>query len=326
MNARPLLVAALFLLPRLAWASPEDDKALATELFAKGVKKLEEGKCDQPKITKPAACEEAREHFARAYEIYPAGLGALRNLAYTERGLGRHASAARHFRELQQKAPQDPNPKRHVWAEFAAKELETLGPLIPHVTIVVPVDHPEMTVTIDDKPLPAGAWGTPIEIDPGAHKIRAEAKDVPPFETELTLAEKESKTVEVKFAAKSAAPPPPPPPPPVEKKEQTARVAPLVVAGVGAVTVVVGLVVGYGAISGKKDACGDGKLCEPGGLEDARSSARWSNIVTGVGAVVLAGGVTWYLLTPTHKDAPSARVAPMVGLGFAGASLSGEFR
>ena len=32
--------------------------------------------------------------------------------------------------------PNDPNPKRHIWAEYATKELETLEPLIPHVSIV----------------------------------------------------------------------------------------------------------------------------------------------------------------------------------------------
>lgn len=326
MNPRSIVIAAVLVLPRVVLASPDDDKALATELFAKGVKKLDEGKCDQPKITDQAACEEAREHFARAYEIYPAGLGALRNLAYTERGLGRTASAARHFRELQQKAPSDPNPKRHIWAEFAAKELEVLGPLIPHLTIVAPADHPEMTVSIDGKPLPAGAWGTAIEIDPGPHKVRAEAKDVAPFETDVTFAERDSKTVEVKFGARDALPPPPPPPQP-KKAEAPSRVAPIVVASVGAATMVVGLALGYRAISAKKDACGDSNLCEPNGLEDARSAARWSNIVTGVGAAVMITGVTWFFLTPTKTEAPAAaRLAPMFGPGFAGASLTGEFR
>ncbi len=315
-----LALVALPALPRAASANPEDDKALATELFAKGVKKMEEGKCDQPQITDKAICDEAREHFTRAYDIYPAGLGALRNLAYVERGLGRLASAARRFRELQQRAPQDPNPKRHIWAEYAMKELETLGPLIPHVTVNAPASA--TSVTIDGKPLPAGAWGTAVEIDPGTHQVHAEGKDVAPFHESITLAEKESKTVTITFGDK-AAPPPPPPPPKVAEKPS--RVAPLVVAGVGGATVIVGLAFGYMAISGKKDACGDTKLCEPAALEDARSAARTSNIVTGVGAAVLVGGVTWYLLTPSAPK-ETARVAPMFGPGFAGAALTGVFQ
>jgi hypothetical protein len=320
-----LLLLALLAIPRVASATPDDDRALATELFAKGVKKMDAGKCDQPKITDPAICEEAREHFTRAYEIYPAGLGALRNLAYVERGLGHYASAARRFRDLQQRAPQDPNPKRHIWAEYATKELEAIGPLIPHVTIHVP---PEATsVTIDGKPLPAGAWGTAVEIDPGSHKVHVEGKGVDPFDHEVTLVEKENKTVTVTFVEKKVDAPPPPPPPVVVDKPS--RVAPLVVAGVGGATVIVGLVFGYMAITGKKDACGDTKLCEPAALEDARSNARTSNIVTGVGAAVLVGGLTWYFLAPSSSSASetkSARVAPVFGPGFAGAALTGVFQ
>lgn len=329
-HSRLLVLAALIALPGRAFASANDDKALATELFAKGVKRMEDGKCDQPKITDEAACGEARELFAHAYEIYPAGLGALRNLAYVERGLGRYASAARHFRELQQKAPQDPNPKRHVWAEFATKELETLEPLVPRVTIVVPVAGEGTTVTIDDKPLPKGAWGTAIEIDPGSHKVHAEANGAEPFDAEITLSEKDTKTVEVTLAAKAIAPEPAPkaplPMPPEKKEERPSRALPLVVAGVGVVTIAAGLVLGYRAISKKSDACGEGKLCEPSGLDDARSAARWSNVVTGVGAIVAATGVTWFLLTPDKREGGSARIAPLVGPGFAGAALSGAFR
>lgn len=323
MNVRSLpIVAALLALPSIALATPDDDKALATELFAKGIKKMEAGKCDQAKIDDRAVCQEARELFTRAYEIYPAGLGALRNLAYVERGLGHTASAARRFRDLQQKAPNDPNPKRHIWAEYATKELETLEPLIPHVSIVC--DRSDAAITIDGKPLPAGAWGTSVEIDPGEHKIHGDAKEAAPFDATIVLAEKETKTVTVTFAR--AAPPPPPPPPEEPKSSSNRRVLPLVVAGAGAVTVIVGLAFGYSAITKKSDACGDGKLCEPVGLEDARSSARTSNIVTGIGAAVLVGGVAWYLLTPSAEAPKTAHVVPLLGRDVAGAAFVGVFQ
>jgi len=301
-----------------ARAGEDENKALATELFAKGNKKLEVGKCDQNKIGDRATCEEAREDFQKAYDIYPQGLGALRNLAYVERGLGRLASAARRFRELQQKAPNDPNPKRHVWAEYATKELEVIEPRIPHLTVQAPADAPTgLAITIDGKPLPQPAWGTAVEIDPGSHKVHAEGAGVAPFDAELALAEKENKTVSVVFTK-----PAPPPPPPDEKPKTSPRIAPLVVAGVGAVTVLVGLGFGYAAISGKQDACGDTKLCDREGLEDARSYAVTSNIVTGIGAALLVGGGAWYFLTPASpSNTTGVRVVPFAG----GAALVGRF-
>jgi len=295
-----------------------DNKDLATELFAKGNKLLEAGKCDQATIGDRATCEEARDNFQKAYEIYPQGLGALRNLAYVERGLGRYASAARRFRELQQKAPNDPNPKRHVWAEYATKELEVIEPLIPHLTVKAPDDAPAgLAITVDGKPLPQPAWGTSVEIDPGPHKVHAEGAGVTPFDESVTLAKKENKTVAVVFTKAVVTPPP------IEQpKPAPSRTVPLIVAGAGAVTMIVGLGFGYAAISGKKDACGSGKLCEPEGLDDARSYAVTSNVLTGVGAALLIGGGAWYFLTPNSaQNKTGVNVVPFAG----GAALVGRF-
>ena len=99
-------------------AAEEENKAIATDLFDKAVTKMGQGNCDRedPAVAaKPidvGTCKEARELFKRAYELYPSALGALRNLAFTEKGLGMVASAARSFRELARKAPLDPKPER----------------------------------------------------------------------------------------------------------------------------------------------------------------------------------------------------------------------
>jgi len=309
----------------VAYAEDDNDKALATELFAKGNKKLEQGKCDQAQIGDRATCEEARDHFQKAYDIYPQGLGALRNLAYVERGLGRYASAARRFRELQQKAPNDPNPKRHIWAEYAANELEVIEPLIPHLTVQAPADAPEgMTVALDDRPLPQPVWGTSIEIDPGSHKVHAEGPGVAPFDSNVTLAVKEKKTVAIVFVKSNA--PPVKLPPDDKPAPGPSRIAPLVVVGVGAATMLVGLGFGYAAISAKQDACGGGKLCEPEALSDARSYAVTSNVVTGIGAAVLVGGAAWYLLTPRPTaNNTGIHFVPFAGNGMGGGAILGRF-
>jgi hypothetical protein len=309
-------------LPRMARGGEDQDKVLATDLFEKGIKKMEEGKCDQPTITDLAACNEARDHFRRSYEVYPAGLGALRNLAYVERGLGLYASAARRFRELERKAPNDPNPKRHVWAEFAKKELEVIEPLVPHLTVKPPTPRPEgLSIKLDGAVLPEAVWATSIDVDPGSHTVHAEAKGTAPFDATLAMAEKDDKTVDVAFAA--AAPVAPEAPKPIKRS----YVGPIVLTGVGAAIVIVGLGFGVSAISKRKDACGDATLCEPTKLDEARSAARTSDIVTGVGLAAVAGGVIWMLVAPAPPKEPQkgAVFSPWASMYGAGASATVRF-
>ena len=189
------IVALCILLPLAAAslaarARADDDaganKALATDLFDRGVRKMRAGSCERSPVGDRAACEEARDAFRRSFELYPAGLGALRNLANVEANLGLVASAARAFRELARRAPHDPDPARKMWAEFARQSAEQLAARVPHLQIDIIADHPA-SLTLDDAELPAAAWATPIELDPGPHMVRAEAPDRTPFEASFCL-------------------------------------------------------------------------------------------------------------------------------------------
>jgi len=309
-------------LPQIAAAGEEQDKVLATDLFDKGIKKMEDGKCDQPVIGDAALCNEARDLFRRSYEVYPAGLGALRNLAYVERGLGLLASAARRFRELERKAPQDPNPKRHVWAEYAKKELVDIEPRVPHLTVKPPMPRPDgLVIKLDGSVLPEPVWATSLDVDPGSHTIHAEAKGVAPFDSTVTFAEKDDKSIDVTFAQSAPVDKPPPP------TKSSSHVAPIVLTGVGAAVVIVGLGFGYSAITKRKDACGDGRFCEPNKLDEAKSAARTSNIVTGIGIAAVAGGVLWMLLTPRESkdENKGAIVMPWASMHGGGAWASVRF-
>jgi hypothetical protein len=331
-----LIVLATLLLAPPAWSDDDaQSKSVAKDLFDTGVRKMEEGKCDRSPIANRAACEAARDAFKRAYALYPAGLGALRNLAYVEQNLGLVASAARNFRELTRRAPLDPDPARRLWADFAKKESESLAPRIPHLTIDVPAERPPgMKLTLDGSPLQEAAWGTALEVDPGRHTVRAEAPDHAAFEQSFDLAEREEKRVSVALekrpgapaAADEPAPPPSTPSSPREAPPRKSRILPLVVAGAGAVTVVVGLGLGYLAIQDRKEACGDGHFCEPEQLETGRSRARASTIVTGVGGAVLAGGLVWYFLSGSSKaESTATRVMPSVVPGGASIQAIGSF-
>jgi len=150
----------------------------------------------------------------------------------------------------------------------------------------------------------------------------------------------------------AAAPPPPtttaaatqPPPDSSAHGSGKRSVVPLIVAGAGGVTMIVGLVV-YAKAA--KDVKHYESLCPPGSdgtpycgagadaiaTMEAGNKARTRKIVggvvTGVGAAALAGGLVWYFLQPhgraTTGTLQKPLVRPDVSPGFAGIALSGAF-
>ena len=298
---------------------------MATDLFDRGVRKMAEGKCDQTPIADEVACEDARDALARAFALYPEGLGALRNLANVERGLGKVASAARHFRELARRAPLDPNPARQLWAKFARKEAEALRSRVPHLELKFSGRVPsDLSVVLDGQPLPSAAWNTRIDLDPGAHEVRAEATGHAPSEVDFTLREGEDKTVAIELRPTGVANAAP------TRTDSSAEVpsragvgvGPYLTISAGAAVTASGLGVGYGALRKKKAACGDSKLCEPDGLAAGRRLAHTSTLLTAVGAAALTTGLIWYLVakrrvreTTTLAAGASAHGASMLVTG-----------
>ena len=315
--------AAICPTARAADAS-EENKTIATDLFDKGVKLMEKYHCDDSP-TDQDACEQARDDFKRAYELYPAALGALRNLAYVEKGLGMTASAARDFREVARKAPLDPKPERHQWAEFAKNEVKQLEPRVPHLTVKVPTDRPAgMKVTLDGAPLLEAAWDTQIDVDPGKHEVHAEAPGRLSFDGTISLDDKQTKTLPVSLEIDTTYVAP--------TTQKPSKVGPIVVTTIGAVGVLAGLGLGYASMKKKSDACGGTSVCDPDGLSSGKSLANASTIVTGIGGAALVGGVLWLLLLPSSSAAPAssdkgptASVAPLAGPGIFGLSASGSF-
>ena len=295
----------------------EQDQAIAKDLFDKGVKLMDEGKCDE-KPTDLAKCKEARDAFKRAYDITGA-LGALRNLAYVEKGLGMIASAARDFREVARRAPLDPKPERRKWADFAKEEADALEPRVPHLTVKLVDVVPGTKVTLDGVSLPEAAWNTAVPVDPGAHSVRAEAPGRLSFDGSATLGEKQEKTIAVTLDIETK----------TTETKGPSKVPPLIVAGVGIVGIGVGLGLGYASMKKRDDACDSAKLCDPKGLEDGRSLANTSTIVTGIGAGVLAIGIVWWALTPSsgaRKEGDKATTfAPWASRDGGGLAAFGRF-
>jgi hypothetical protein len=84
-----------------------------------------------------------------------------------------------------------------------------------------------------------------------------------------------------------------------------------------------------------KDVCGGDLSCDnpddlarsQGMVDDARSRATLSTVVTGVGAAALVGGVVLFLTAPRegHGTRTSLRLAPAVGGDRATLVLGGQF-
>ena len=304
--------------------SLDSNRALAADLFDAAVKKMDAGRCDVEGAVDISICNAARDELKRAFAVYPAGLGALRNLAYVERGLHLFASAARDFRELARRAPLDPDPKRRPWADFARKEAESLEPRVPHVTFTLAAPSPpDLVMTLDGSPVPRAAWGAKLDVDPGAHTVRAEAHGYAAFVSSFTLAEGDAQSIAVTLSsdtesAATAAP--------LESPPSRTRVAPIVVMSVGGAAVVTGLILGYVAIDKHKSACGDSQYCEPNELETGRTFAQSSTIVTSAGTAILAGGLLWFFLAPHGEVNSAARfIAPYASHDGAGLRAEGRF-
>lgn len=318
-RALSLGLASVMLVSSLpALAEPtEQEQILAKDLFDKGVRLMDEGKCDD-KPTDLKKCKEARDAFKRAYELTGA-LGALRNLAYTEKGLGLTASAARDFREVARRAPLDPKPERRKWAEFAKAEADALEPRVPHLIVKMVEKVPNAKITLDGVPLPEAGWNTPLPIDPGSHSIRAEAAGRLPYEAVATLNENQDKAISVVLDIDSK---------PVETSKASSKVGPIVMTAVGVVSIGVGLGLGYASMKKRDSSCDANKLCDPDGLASGRSLANTSTIVTGVGAGIAVIGVVWWVLSPSGSPTTAdkaAHVVPYASTDGAGLAAFGRF-
>jgi tetratricopeptide (TPR) repeat protein len=116
---------------------------------------------------------------------------------------------------------------------------------------------------------------------------------------------------------------------------------PWIVIGVGGAAMIVGTL---GIISNKKkvddadEECGGNRnVCSVAVADrgnDARSALNASGVITGAGGLLLGGGIVWYILDGRRVENANqalsarplrARVAPVVGPGVAGLSVSGVF-
>ncbi|HEY8042469.1 MAG TPA: hypothetical protein VIF15_21855 [Polyangiaceae bacterium] len=107
---------------------------------------------------------------------------------------------------------------------------------------------------------------------------------------------------------------------------------PWIVAGAGGVLVVTGvvlLIVGSGDVTSAANACPTRIGCKDSIASqgnDGRTLEAVGGVVTGVGALGVAGGLLWHFLEKPAAPAPAgASLNPVVAPGYAGVSLGGAF-
>ncbi|UQA57844.1 hypothetical protein [Polyangium aurulentum] len=326
----------------------------AAALFEKGVDEMEAGHFD---VACPA--------IAQSQQLDPRP-GTLFTLAECERQAGRIATSVTHYAEyLRQVEGMTPGlKKKHKErAEIAETERKALEPNIPRLVLVLPANAPPgVLVTRDGAEVDAASLGVALPVDPGEHVITSRVPGGPLVEQRVTLAKKETKTLQLEVhapkepaqektpsapAAESAARGLPPTQPATStaqtsspdvtrKPASDTQSIPGWAWGVGlgglaALGVGVGFAVDYGLVrSAVAKDCAGGTCREPGQADPY--IARWNRDV-GLAAtfgtlgavgigVAVIGAVSGRGATGRER---AAAIAPWAAPGAGGVSFSGQF-
>jgi hypothetical protein len=306
---RTLLIAlsiALLVVPALAKPSKQD--------LALAKKAAQEGK----KHEKKGDWEEAREAWQKAVDLNDTP-DARTHLARAEAKLGRLLLAE----EILEKALET---KKISWAakHKANKQLKELDKQIPQLRLEPPADFTGK-IWVNDEETEASALAEPLRLDPGEHKVRAEAEGYKPFSESIVLEEGDRKDLAILMTElpKVVAPPPPAKDEETEKAGGgTQRTLGWVSLAIGGVGLGVGTVFGLQARSTRDDldgACSN-DVCSESDRELYDEGKSQANIAT---AGFIVGGVgiglgTFLLLTAGSDDdaepqADEARIEPVIG-------------
>jgi hypothetical protein len=210
----------------------------------------------------------------------------------------------------------------------AAAMASELRPRVPTlVTRITTQSAAALVVTIDGRKLPEAAIGQPYRVNPGTHEVSAHFEGGDEVKASVSLAERETKTIEL-------APPAPkeiPKPSPLPGEVRSGRsIAPAIVGFVAAGgAVVAGTVTGIVVLSDEKSLennctmttrgwqCGQAQWNKMDEANILATISTISFVVAGAGA---AFGLAWLLLTSESNTTPKrGRIDPVIGPGFVGA-------
>lgn len=232
----------------------------------------------------------------------------------------------------------------------ADQALRALEARIPTLAVAIPPVDPSAHIhaRVDGFELPEAAARLARRTNPGAHVILVKVDGFREARTEVTVKEREQRSVDV-VLEREAAPAPvvvpmapgpvaaPPvvaaaPPPPGRQGEGTAssNSAAWVVLGVGAAGLIVGGISGAIAFADESSARGQctGSACRPAAQGDIDASKTAGDVSTTAfvvgGAAVLTGAVL-YFVRGKHGAAPAPATSTQLLLGPGSVGLAGAF-
>src|SRR4029077_10004982 len=183
-------------------AHADDGAADAKDLFAQGRQLRAHGDCTN-----------AIPLFRRAYEVYPVGLGSLRNLAECQEAIGHFASAHGTWLDLGRALLQHAEPRYAGWAQDAERGAARAASKVATLTVEVtgtppgaaPGDPDGLEVTLNGEALSPSLLGTALERDPGKVLIRVTGRQIgAPREQWVELSEGQVRRVVVDLSVAPA--------------------------------------------------------------------------------------------------------------------------
>lgn len=302
-----LLLAGL-LAPTRAAAQSADPKVVAAQTL------FDEGRALMTEKRFAEACKKLE-----ASQKLDPGAGTLLNLASCYDLNGQTASAWITYKD----AAVASGTRHPDWVAEANEQAAVLEPKLSRLTITVVAPSPGLEVRRDGLVVDPSTFGVPLPVDPGAHTIEASAPGHASFTTKIDIgASKDAQSVTVPALATAS-----------NLSAQT--VVGGVIAGVGGVGVIVGVVFGVIALGKKSDASdpatcnADFTTCTPAGkalVDEAKSAGLVSTVSLVAGGVLAVGGVVFMLTAPHGKEkGPSVQASFGAPGAPWGLSLGGAF-
>ncbi|MEO6776864.1 MAG: tetratricopeptide repeat protein [Kofleriaceae bacterium] len=299
----------------------------ADELFRQGKRLMAEKKFAE-------ACPKLDASFKVDPEI-----GTELNIGRCYEEWGKLATAYRAYTDAHQRAADAKDPRTPKIQALIAK----LDPNVPRLVVRIPegADHAGLRVTIDG--VAVADLSAPQLVDPGPKTIEYGLGSGPRTSRLVRIERGATAEITLELAKPKAAPLPDKlavtaPPPPAAKPASAPtspghgqRVAGVVIAGAGVVTVGVSTYLALAARSNydaalEANCMGMTNACNLQGLTDthaARSEANTATIIGGVGLAAIAAGIVVYVISPdpaamTEHALYLAPAAGGTGLAFGG--------
>lgn len=304
-----MLAAALSGAPRAARAdATAEQRTVAQALFD-----------DARKLMANQKYAEACTKLEESQRLDP-GMGTLLNLAECQALTGRTATSWTNFLEVAYQAKAARQAKRESTARSRAAALE---PKLSRLTILAVTARPGLEIRRDGVVVGPSLLGTAVPVDPGEHVVTAKAPGRKPWETRVTV-RPDAQPISVSVPPLEDAAPVVPAPPP--SGSSGARLAGIVLAGVGGAGLVAGAVMG-GVIASKHaslvGSCGPSLQCDPALRSDvdAYNALRVpATVVLVAGSVLATAGIVVLAAGP-----PGDRRAAEISLSPTGIAIRGVY-